>query len=113
MNKGVCYIMGDFNVNLLNNTDSSTNFLNLMASSYFKPHIFIPTTLINDGYFTSLIDNIFCNTNNQSISGTIAYDISDHLPIFFSTYNNNNNKNSCRYEGKQTIHIRNFTKLSE
>ena len=57
-----------------------------MSTFYFKPNIFSPTRLNNDGKFTSLIDNIFTNTTNDSISGTIVYDISDHLPIFYLTY---------------------------
>ena len=109
------YIMGEFHINLLNSIVSGTNFFNIMATSYLKPHILISTRLNNEGYFTSLIDNIFCNTNNKSISGTIAYDISDHLPIFFSTYNNknnNSNNNNYKYVIKQTMHIRNVTKLN-
>ena len=67
-------------------TDTTTTFLNTMSIFYFKPNIFSPTRLNNDGKFTSLIDNIFTNTTNDSISGTIVYDISDHLPIFYLTY---------------------------
>ena len=73
-NKDPCYIVGDFNINLLN-SETSANFLDLMSSYCFKPHISTPTRLNNDGNYTSLIDNIFSNTNNESYSGTISYDI--------------------------------------
>ena len=105
-----CNILEDFNINFLNNTDTNTIFINIMASSYFITQITIPTRLNNEGYFTSLID-ISSNTKNKSVPGTIAYDISDHLHIFFCMYNNNNN-NNCAYKGKQKRHIRNFTKLN-
>ena len=88
MNKNPCYIVGDFNINLLN-PETSTNFLNLMSSYCYKPHISTPTRLNNEDNYTSLIDNIFSNTNNESFSGTISYDISDHLPIYYCAYNNN------------------------
>ena len=80
------FMMGDFNIDMLNMTDTTTTFLNAMSTFYFKPNIFSPTRLNNDGKFTSLIDNIFTNMTNDSFSGTIVYDISDHLPIFYSTY---------------------------
>ena len=78
--------MGDFNIDMLTMTDTTTTFLNIMSTFYFKPNIFSPTRLNNDGKFTSLIDNIFANTTNDSFSATIVYDISDNLPIFYSTY---------------------------
>ena len=77
--------MGDFNIDMLIMTDTTTTFLNIMSTLYFKPNIISPTSLNNDGKFTSLIDNIFTNTTNDSFSGTIVYDISDHFPIFYST----------------------------
>ena len=80
------YIIGDFNINLLCNTDSSVNFLNIMSSFCFWQCIHTPTRLISDDNVTSLINNIFSNTYIQLHSGTISYDISDHLPIFCTTY---------------------------
>ena len=80
------FMMGDFNIDMMNMTDTTTTFLNTMSTFYFKPNIFSPTRLNNDGKFTSLIDNIFTNMTNDSFSGTIVYDISDHLPIFYATY---------------------------
>ena len=42
--------------------------------------------LNNEGKLTSLVDNIFCNTTNDSFSRTIVYDISDQLHMFYSPY---------------------------
>ena len=101
------FIMGDFNVDMLDMTDTTTTFLNTMSSFYFKPNIFNPTRLNNDGKFTSLMDDIFTNTTNDSFSGTIVYDISVHLPIFYSTYTK-----KTYYEPRHTTYTRNFTKSS-
>ena len=84
--KNPTFIMGDLIIDMLIMTDTTTTFLNTMTTFYFKPNIFSPTRLNNDGKFTSLIDNILTSTINDSFSGTIVYDISDHLPIFYSTY---------------------------
>ena len=99
--------MGDININLLSNTDSSINFLNIMSSFCFRQWIHTPTRLNTDGNLTSLIDNIFSNTFMQLHSlapsiialiiiaiiiialtnaGTIYYHISHRLQIFCSTY---------------------------
>ena len=83
--KNPSFIMVDFNIDMLTLTDRTTTFLNTMSTFYFKPNIPSPTGLNNDGKFTSLIDNIFANTTNDSFSGTIVYDISDQLHIFYLT----------------------------
>ena len=112
MNKNPCYIVGDFNINLLN-SENSANFLDLMSSYCFKPRISTPTRLNNEGNYTSSIDNIFSNTNNESYSGTISYDISDHLPIYYCAYNNSNNNNNDNIFNNQTPHARVLRNLSK
>ena len=115
MNQKPCYIVGDFNIKLLN-TETSANFLDLRSSYCFKPHISTPTRLNNEGNYASLIDNIVSNTNNESFSGTICYDISDHLPIYYCAYNNSNNNNNYNIFNNQTTHamvLRNLTKTNK
>ena len=102
--KNPSFIMGDLNIDMLNITDTNTTFLNTMSSFYFKPYIFNATRLNTEGKFTSLIDNILSNMTNDSFSGTIVYDISDHLPIFYSTYIKTD------YEPRHTKYTQNFTK---
>ena len=108
MNKNPCYIVGDFKINLLN-SETSANFLDLMSSYCFKPHISTPTRLNNEGNYTSLIDNVFSNTNNESFSGTICYDISDHLPIYYCAYNNSKDNNIFNSEATHARVLRNLT----
>src|SRR6218665_1083783 len=79
----VCYICGDFNLNLMNYASHApTNeFLNNMFSSGFQPLITCPTRLT--GHSSTLIDNIFSNAlSYKENSGILYADISDHLPIF-------------------------------
>ena len=82
--KKICYIMGDFNINLLNiqRHKPSNDFYNLMESFYLFPLIIKPTRITESS--ATLIDNIFTNNINtrKSLSGLFLTDISDHVPIF-------------------------------
>ena len=82
--KKLCYIMGDFNINLLNiqRHKPSNDFYNLMESFYLFPLIIKPTRITE--FSATLIDNIFTNNINtrKSLSGLFLTDISDHFPIF-------------------------------
>jgi hypothetical protein len=60
---------------------TSENFLNVLGSFFFQPHI-LQSTRITD-HSSTLIDNIFFNSiEHFTISGNIAYDLTDHLPNF-------------------------------
>ena len=77
------FIMGDFNINLLNyQSHSETNdFINLMVSHYLLPHILHPTRVTD--HSATIIDNIFTNNaESDTISGNILSQISDHFPQF-------------------------------
>ena len=54
-------IMGDLNINILNNNNDkdTTTFLDTMSSNSFSPFITLPTRVGNTSEF--LIDNIFYN----------------------------------------------------
>lgn len=79
------YIMGDFNINLLNtNTHARTNdFINSMYSNSLFPVITKPTRISD--HSATLIDHIYTNCVSQQYgkSGILFSDISDHLPIFY------------------------------
>ena len=79
------YIMGDFNINLLNeDVHAPTNdFINIMSSHSLYPSITKPTRITPNS--ATLIDNIFTNSNTYQTSGIIVADVSDHLPVFIST----------------------------
>ena len=70
-----CYIMGDFNIDLLKDDSHKPTheYLNLVYSYSFMPTIYKPT---------KIIDNILVNevTGNSAI---LVTDISDHLPTVF------------------------------
>ena len=79
----ICYLLGDFNINLLNfNNHSQTNeFLDSLFSNLMFPMINRPTRITY--HSASLIDNIFTNNScNHVVNGLLFADISDHLPIF-------------------------------
>lgn len=78
-----CMVLGDFNFNLLNfDSHSDTNeFLNILGSFFFSPHILQPTRITD--HTATLIDNIFLNSvSHHTISGNLTYDLTDHLPNF-------------------------------
>ena len=77
------YIMGDFNIHLLNyiTPPPVENFLNLMISRNYYPVITRPTRVTP--LSCTLIDNIFSNRVDEiESSGVITTNISVHNPIF-------------------------------
>ena len=79
----ICYLMGDFNLNLMNHQCHSVTgeFLDALYSNMFFPLITHPTRITC--HSATLIDNIFVNQFfDRSRSGLFFTDISDHLPIF-------------------------------
>ena len=82
-NKNKIFLLGDFNINLLNyNVHQPTNdFLDSLASNSIIPYILQPTRLTS--HSKTLIDNIFSNIlSSEIISGNLTATISDHLPQF-------------------------------
>ena len=76
-----CYIMGDFNIDLLNSNFCNLMFLNNLLSNGFYPTIDRPTRIRENS--ATLIDNIFVNSHSNCLkSGAWLADISDHLPTF-------------------------------
>ena len=81
------YLMGDFNLNLMNHEShqQTSEFLDIMYSNMLLPLITRPTRITS--YTATLIDNIFTNhVENYLFSGLLFTDISDHLPIFCFSY---------------------------
>ena len=80
------YVMGDFNINLLNaeTCNFTKEFLLALQSYSFVPTIDKPTRVYSGS--ATLIDNIFVNKNYGRItSGNIISDISDHYSQFCFT----------------------------
>lgn len=78
-----CFLMGDFNISLLNyDSHSETkDFVNTLGSYAFHPQILKPTRITY--HSTTLIDNFFFNSlERHAISGNILCSITDHFPNF-------------------------------
>ena len=79
-------IMGDFNINLLEENDIKVNcYLNNFFACNFIPCITLPTRLTH--HSATLIDHIFIKMpkkflQNKCSSGNLIADIADHLPNF-------------------------------
>ena len=92
-NQKVVFICGDFNIDLLNpNKHKMTDeFINTMYSMSLYPKITRPSRITS--HCATLIDNIFSNDiENNTMSGLLINDISDHLPVF-TVYNSNYQRN--------------------
>ena len=80
----ICYLMGDFNLNLLNHQihDATGQFLDGLHSCMFSSLITLPSTTTS--HSATHIDNIFTNylEHHYRTAGLLLTDISDHLPIF-------------------------------
>ena len=75
------YLLGDFNVNLLNYNDHppTNEFLDSLASNSVIPYILQPTRITD--HSETLIDNIFSNVITvDAISGNLTVRIFDQLP---------------------------------
>ena len=89
-----CYIMGDWNLDLMKHHchETTGEVLHIMYSRMFFPLITRPTRITSNT--ATLIDNIFTkDLNNYSPSGLLFTDISDHLPVFTITSNQDQNTN--------------------
>ena len=81
-NENPCFILGDFNINLLNSHSNPIpqEFLEALLSNSFAPLIVKPTRLT--GLSATLIDNIFTNVQPLPESGILLSDLTDHFPVF-------------------------------
>ena len=81
-------LLGDFNICLLQDNCQKQMLQNYMQMNSLFPTILTPTrvaSVLRDGQLTTtktLIDNIYLNTQNNFISGTLEVSISDHYPVF-------------------------------
>lgn len=83
MENKICYIVGDFNFDILKHSISSctNNFISLMYSHGLYPLVTKPTRVTSRSY--TCIDNIFTNiVDKPTTPGILFSDVSDHLPIF-------------------------------
>ena len=79
-NKNQIFIMGDYNIDLLQYAHSSLSneFINMMISKSFLPYILQPTKVTD--HSATVIDNIFSNvTDCQTVNGNLTTLISNHF----------------------------------
>ena len=87
-NKYEVILMGDFNIDLLQDNNCSRKLKNMTQSNYLVPTILEATRVASifrngENHLTeTLIDNIFINTSTEFKSGLIYSSISDHYPVF-------------------------------
>ena len=106
----VLFLHGDFNINLLNDEqDTSENKLfDSLSSHLFLRYIFQPARGIEN--FKTLTDNIVSHANSPNIlSNNLTSSISDHLPQFLITLNIFLNTQTLKYN----IHKGNWFKLDQ
>ena len=76
-----CYLLGDYNIDLLKYTTHSESFLNQLLTYGFFPKIDRATRITNTA--ATLIDNILTNVHDQNlVSGIWTASVSDHLPVY-------------------------------
>ena len=81
----MCYLMGDFKMNLINSKSDkiTAELIDTKQSFYFVPLINKSTRVAKKT--AMIIDKIFTNDLHQienNITGLLYTDISDHFPIF-------------------------------
>ena len=85
MNNKHCWIMGDFNIDLMKNNSHkpTTDFINMMFANALIPLINKPTRITSTT--ATIIDNIFSNKYSayeNIMQGNLTTDISDHFAQF-------------------------------
>lgn len=80
LTSGDIVIMGDPNVDLLNNNVQARNLSLFAKLTKVSQLIETPTRITNSP--RSLIDHIYTDITNISDRGTLYYNVTDHLPIF-------------------------------
>ena len=74
--------LGDFNIDILNNSSSGNELINLYDCHGIHPLINEPTRVTNST--CTIIDHIWTNIGLEFQSGVIKCDITDHFIIFTS-----------------------------
>ncbi len=78
-------IGGDVNIDLLKNSTSSVNYLDLLLSLGSFQTVNVATRFSKNFSRSSLLDHVYTNLSiNEVTTNVLLYDISDHLPILTS-----------------------------
>jgi len=111
-----CFILGDFNIDLLNveNNHLTERFLHDMLSNSFV-HLIDKPTRITD-ISPTLIDNILSNScmRYSVMPGILMADFSDHLPVFVNVkldHDSNLSSKRVSFRAMSDKHIVNFRRM--
>lgn len=111
-----CYILGDFNFNLLNHDSHSptADFINTFFTANYIPLITKPTRITQ--HSSTLLDNIFTNSTNfhNTHSGILISDVTDHLPVFHLLNSSTSSHNKCAasHQPKPLINTRTLSNMN-
>ena len=82
-----CVLLGDLNINLLNDSPETEVFVNSVQSLGFFNLIVKPTRFCpSNNSAPSLLDHIWLNSTRYCKSGIFSIDISDHCPVFLKFF---------------------------
>ena len=76
------FLLGDFNINILNNDNQTEFFINNLYSYHYLPTMTKPTRFSQNSHNPSLLDQIWINRLTGYTSGVLMSDFTDHLPVF-------------------------------
>ena len=114
----MCYLLGDFNINLLNANkhNATSEYINCMSSYCFAPLINRPTRVTE--HSASLIDNIYTNSiedlnTDSATCGILFNDISDNFPVFHIQKAKSIPSRTKRSTYKQVINRHTIQKLKD
>ena len=81
----LCILLGDFNINILNDDVPVNSFIHNLQSGHFYPLVTKPTRFSNqDGISPSLLDHVWFNSlDHNYVCSIILNDFTDHLPVLF------------------------------
>ena len=111
---GTLILAGDFNIYLLHCDNNSlvADFIDCIYSNLLFPKVNYPTRITTNT--ASLIGNIFINNSLLNLTGLLASDISDHIPIFCFYHSSDRNRQKQLTELPKSFykHI-NFFKVNQ
>ena len=107
--KKYCYIIGDFNVNCINDfsvvTLYSQQFINMFLSHYYLKLITIPTRVTQSS--ATLLDNNYTIDPMSGQNGVLTSDFSDHFSII-TIRQNMEPKIPDKYRCKENLQIKRY-----
>ena len=112
ISKSICFLAGDLNINLLNESQEIIDFFSFMYSSHFVPIVTKPTRFPsnNDQHTPSLIDHIWINRIDIPYECFIILsDFTDHCPLFLQI---EIPKSQMKYDEKVLVKFRDINDLN-